>query len=86
MASQDSQTNSNGSSNRKSTIDGMALAQAKKMASKIFQEHFVRVEQNIQEDTFDIHIYDTADKRDIDKFKGDKSYRIFFAPNKPIKI
>lgn len=86
MANPESSTSSNNNSNRKSTIRGMALAQAKQMASKIFQEHLERVVHNTDTGTFDIHIYPTADKRDIDKFKGDPFYRIFHAPQKPIKI
>lgn len=85
MANPITDKESNQKSKRPSTINGMALAQAKTLADKIFGSHLYKV---IQPDasTFEVYVYKTADKKDLEKFKGDKDFKLFYANFEPIKI
>ena len=63
----------------------MALAQAKRLAETIFGDNLYKV---VQPDaaTFEVYVYKTADKKDLEKFKGDKDFKLFHVTFELIKI
>lgn len=85
MSATHSPKDSNQKSSRPTTINGMALAQAKTLAEKIFGQNLYKV---VQPDAtaFEVYVYKTADKKDIEKFKGDEDFKLFYTIFEPIKI
>lgn len=52
---------------RNSTINGLYIAQARKIGKRYFGQNLDKVVHNST--AFDIYIYDSVDKKELDKFQ-----------------
>lgn len=54
----------------RTTFEGVSLAEAKRIVEYEFADSLIKIERDVKNQNYEVHILDTIEKKIVDKFKA----------------